>query len=38
VVHAEDTEEAASVEKVLADKEPQEIHRFDARGRRVGTA
>jgi hypothetical protein len=26
------------VEKVLADKEPQEIHRFDARGQRVGTA
>jgi hypothetical protein len=38
VVHADDAEEAASVEKVLADKEPQEIHRFDARGQRVGTA
>jgi hypothetical protein len=33
MVHADEEEEAAAAEKVLAGKGPQEVHRFDARGR-----
>jgi hypothetical protein len=32
--HADDPDEAAEVEKVLAETEPEELHRFDARGQR----
>jgi hypothetical protein len=37
-VHAEDEEEAATAEKVLSGKNPQEIQRYDSRGRRFGSA
>jgi hypothetical protein len=37
-VHSEDQEEASSVEEVLAGKDPLEVHRFDAGGRRLGAA
>jgi hypothetical protein len=38
VVHADEAEDAERTENLLTDQRPQEIHRFDERGRRLKPA